>query len=60
MSTSSLGVMGLGALLIVVGLLNHFAFHANPIAHFSIILGVLGLIVAAAGYMMSRSGSSAS
>lgn len=50
-------LIGVAVVLIVVGLLNHFALHINAVPHASIIIGVLAVIFAAAGVygMMSSS-----
>jgi hypothetical protein len=55
--SASIPLIGLGALIIIVGLINHFVIKANPVAHTSIILGVIGVVVAAIGAvaMMGKS-----
>jgi len=39
----------IGIVVIIVGALNHYAVHANPVAHTSTILGVVGAVVLIAG-----------
>jgi hypothetical protein len=45
-------LIGLGVLIIIVGALNHFVMKANPVAHTSTILGVVGVVVALIGVGM--------
>jgi hypothetical protein len=58
MKSSSAALLGIGVLVIVIGLINHFVIKANPVAHTSIILGVIGVVLAGAGVAMSMTGSS--
>jgi hypothetical protein len=39
----------IGIVLIIVGAINHWAMHANPVAHTSTILGVIGAVVLIVG-----------
>jgi len=45
----SLGLLIAGIVVIVVGVIAHFELSVAIFPHFSIVLGVIGLIVAAAG-----------
>ncbi len=45
----SMVLLGLGAVVVLVSLLTHFFLKANIFPHFSIVIGVLGLILAAIG-----------
>jgi hypothetical protein len=42
-------LIGVAVVLVVVGLLNHFALHMNAVPHTSSIIGVLAVILAAVG-----------
>ncbi|MBF6589644.1 MAG: hypothetical protein IVW57_03815 [Ktedonobacterales bacterium] len=56
-SSSTTGLIGVGILLIVLGAINHFVVKANPVAHTSTILGIVGLLAAIAGGAMMMRGS---
>lgn len=45
----STGLLVAGLIIIVLGVLEHFVLKIAVVNHFSIILGVIGLIVAAVG-----------
>jgi hypothetical protein len=53
------GLIALGVIVAVVGLVNHYAVHANPIAHTSIILIGVGGVIAVIGVAMAMLGGSA-
>jgi hypothetical protein len=53
MKGANMGIVGVGILLIIIGAINHLAIKANPVSHFSTILGVLGVIIAIVGVVMS-------
>jgi hypothetical protein len=49
-----------GVLVIIVGLIRHFsAFFLPGTDHISIIVGVVGLVIAAVGFFLFRQGSQA-
>lgn len=54
-------LIGLAIVVGIVGLLNHFAIHMNPVAHTSTILAVIAVVLLVAGgamMMMGRSSAS--
>ena len=51
-----MGLIALGVIIAVVGLLNHFAIKANPVAHTSSILIGVGAVVAVVGLAMTVMG----
>jgi LPXTG-motif cell wall-anchored protein len=49
-----------GVLVIIVGIVRHFnAFFLPSTNHISIIVGVVGLVIAAVGFFLFRQGSNA-
>lgn len=54
-------LIGVAVVLVVLGLLNHFALHINAVPHTSAIIAVLAVILAAVGVfgMMSSSSKTA-
>jgi hypothetical protein len=60
MRGASLGVIVLGVILLVLGLVNHYALHQNPVAHTSTIVLAVGAVLAVIGFiMMAMGGQSA-
>jgi hypothetical protein len=53
-----MGLIVLGVVVLLVGLINHFAIHANPIAHTSTIVLALGAVLAVAGGALMAMGGS--
>ncbi len=51
-------LIGLGVIIAVVGLLNHFVIKANPVAHTSTIVIAVGAVIAVIGLAMSFMGGS--
>jgi predicted tellurium resistance membrane protein TerC len=47
-----------GVIIAVVGLLNHFVIHANPVAHTSTITIAVGAVLAVIGVVMMMGGRS--
>ena len=47
----SYSVIGIGVVLVVVGAILHFSPGLNVFPHFTVVLGVVGVIVALAGLM---------
>jgi len=45
-----------GIIVVVVGLLNHFALHKNPVAHTSTIAVAIGAVLAVIGVVMMLMG----
>ncbi len=52
----SMGLLGLGVVVVLLGLVNHYALKANPVAHFSTIVLVVGAVLAIAGGAMMAMG----
>jgi LPXTG-motif cell wall-anchored protein len=53
-------VLVVGVLVIILGVVRHFsAFFLPSTNHISIILGVVGLVIAAVGFVLFRQGSNA-
>lgn len=51
----SMALIGVAALLVIFGLLNHYSLHMNPVAHTSSIiagLAVLFALIGGAGFLM--------
>jgi hypothetical protein len=48
----------LGVIIAILGLLNHFVIHANPIAHTSTITIAVGAVLAVIGVVMMMGGRS--
>ena len=46
-------VLAVGVVLLLVGLVNHYAIHANPIAHTSTIVLAVGAVAAVIGVVMA-------
>ena len=42
-------LVGLGVIIVILGLANHFAIKANPVAHTSSIILAVGVVVAIIG-----------
>ncbi len=53
MRGTGFALLAIGVVLLLVGLVNHFAVHANPIAHTSTIVLGLGVVLAVIGVVMS-------
>jgi uncharacterized membrane protein HdeD (DUF308 family) len=58
MRSLSYVLLALGVIIAVVGLLNHFVIHANPVAHTSTITIAVGAVLAVIGVFMMMSGRS--
>lgn len=58
MRGASIGLLVVGILVVVVGLINHYVMHANPISHTSTILLGVGVVIAAVGVIMMAMGGS--
>lgn len=46
-------LLAVGVVLLLVGLVNHFAIHANPVAHTSTITLGVGVVAAILGVVMA-------
>jgi hypothetical protein len=61
MRAASIGLIVLAVLIVIAGLVNHYAIHQNPVAHTTTIVGgvagVLGLLGIALFFMAGRSGA---
>ena len=55
----SYGLLVVGVIIAVLGLLNHFVFHQNPVAHTSTITIAVGAVLAVIGVVMMMGGRSA-
>ena len=51
-----MGLLILGIVIGLVGLVNHFAIHANPFPHTSTIIGAVGAVLAVVGILMMAMG----
>jgi hypothetical protein len=60
MRGGSYALIGLGVVVLLLGLINHFAIHANPVAHTSTIVLAVGVILAVAGGAMVAMGGRSS
>jgi len=49
---ASYGLMGLGVVVAMLGLINHFVIHANPVDHTSTIVGVVAAVIFVIGAAM--------
>jgi hypothetical protein len=58
MRGASLGLIVVGVVVLLVGLINHFAIHANPVAHFSTVVLALGAVLAVVGFALMAMGGS--
>ncbi|HEX9056546.1 MAG TPA: hypothetical protein VF818_03355 [Ktedonobacterales bacterium] len=56
MRGASFGLLAIGIVLVLVGLVNHYAIHANPIAHTSTIVLAVGAVLAVVGIVMTAMG----
>lgn len=54
------GLLGIGVIIAIVGLLNHFVLKLNPVAHTSTILIAVGAVLAVIGLVMSFMGGRSS
>lgn len=53
MRGTGFAVLVVGVVLLLVGLVNHFAVHANPIAHTSTIVLGVGAVAAVLGVVLA-------
>ncbi len=53
MRSAGYGLLVLGVLLLLVGLVNHFALRMNPVAHTSTIVLAVGAVAAVLGVVMA-------
>ena len=53
MRNAGFGLLVLGVVLLIVGLVNHYALHANPVAHTSTIVLAIGAVAAVLGVVMA-------
>jgi hypothetical protein len=60
MRGAGIGVLVLGIIIGLAGLANHYVMKANPIAHTSTIVGVVGAVVAVVGLVMLLMGGRSS
>jgi hypothetical protein len=60
MRGASLGLLVVGIIVLLVGLVNHFVFHANPVAHTSTIVLAVGAVLAVVGVLMMAMGGKSS
>lgn len=60
MKSASLGLVVLGIIVGILGLVNHYMIHQNPVAHTSTIVGVVALVLVVIGGAMMFMGRSAS
>lgn len=58
MRGASLGLIVVGVVVLLFGLINHFAIHANPVAHTSTIVLALGAVLAVVGFALMAMGGS--
>jgi len=49
-------LIGLGVIIAVLGLLNHYAIHSNPVGHTSTTLIAVGAVIAVVGLAMTVMG----
>lgn len=49
-------LIALAILVGIVGLVNHFAIHQNPVAHTSTVIGVVAIVLLVAGGAMMMMG----
>ena len=49
-------LIGLGVVILVIGLVNHFVIHQNPVAHTSTIVLAVGAILLVVGVALSFMG----
>lgn len=56
MKGAAYGLLGLGIIVAIVGLINHYVMHLNPINHFSTILIAVGAVLAVVGVAMTVMG----
>lgn len=59
MKGAGIPLIGLGVVVVLIGLINHFVIKANPVAHTSIILGVIGVVLAGIGAVAMGGGGKA-
>jgi hypothetical protein len=60
MRGASLVLLVVGIIVLLVGLVNHFAIHANPVAHTSTIVLAVGAVLAVVGVLMMAMGGKSS
>ncbi|HEV7128023.1 MAG TPA: hypothetical protein VGN32_11350 [Ktedonobacterales bacterium] len=56
MKGAAYGLLGIGIIVAILGLVNHYALHLNPIGHFSTILIAVGAVLAVVGIAMTVMG----
>ena len=56
MKGAAYGLLGIGIIVALIGLVNHYAMHLNPIGHFSTILIAVGVVLAVVGVAMTVMG----
>ncbi len=52
MKSASYGLIALGVVVLLFGLVNHYAIHLNPVAHTSTIILGAGVVIAIIGAVM--------
>lgn len=60
MRGASMGLLVVGIVVVLLGAVNHFAIHANPIAHTSTIAGAIGAVLVVIGVVMMAMGGKSS
>ena len=56
MKAAGYGLAAIGIIIVLVGVLNHYVLKTNVVAHFSTILGVVGVVVVVVGLAMTFMG----
>jgi uncharacterized membrane protein len=59
MRGSGYGLAVIGIIVVIVGLVNHYVIRANPVAHTSTILVVIGVVLAVIGLVLTFMGGRA-
>lgn len=60
MRGASIGLLVIGIVVAIVGLVNHYVMHANPIGHTSTILIAVGAVLFVIGVIMMAMGGRSS
>lgn len=53
MRGTGFALLVVGVVLVLIGLVNHFAIHANPVGHTSTIIGVVAVVAVVLGGVMA-------